>query len=53
MSLGGSQPWVVALKALTLEENPKLDAKPLLDYFRPLHEWLQYQNQRNNYTVGF
>ncbi|XP_046639551.1 angiotensin-converting enzyme-like [Daphnia pulicaria] len=53
MSLGSSHPWNVALKVLTLEENPKIDAQPLMDYYQPLHEWLVIENRRLNYTIGF
>jgi hypothetical protein len=53
MSLGSSHPWNVALKVLTLEENPKMDAQPLMDYYQPLHEWLVIENRRLNYTIGF
>jgi len=53
MSLGSSHHWNVALKVLTHEENPKIDAQPLMDYYQPLHEWLVIENRRLNYTVGF
>lgn len=53
MSLGSSHPWNVALKVLTHEENPKIDAQPLMDYYQPLHEWLVIENRRLNYTIGF
>lgn len=53
LSLGSSQPWNVALKVLTHEQNPTIDARPLMDYYRPLHEWLLSENRRLNYTVGF
>ena len=53
MSLGSSQRWDVALKVLTREERPKFDARPLMDYYRPLYKWLLSENSRSNYTIGF
>ncbi|XP_057374872.1 angiotensin-converting enzyme-like [Daphnia carinata] len=51
LSLGSSQPWKVALEVLTHEQNPTIDARPLMDYYRPLHEWLTSENRRLNYTI--
>lgn len=53
MSLGASQPWNKALQVLTQEENPMLDSRPLMEYYQPLHEWLQFENRRLNYKIGF
>ena len=53
MSLGASEPWDVALKIVSRDEKAKLDARPLMEYFRPLHEWLLVENRRSNYTIGF
>ena len=30
-----------------------MDAKPILDYFKPLIEWLKEDNKRHNVTVGW
>jgi peptidyl-dipeptidase A len=38
-----SKPWPVALKALTGET--KMDASAILEYFKPLHDWLKKQNK--------
>jgi len=43
MKMGLSKPWPEALAALTGEK--KMDARAILDYFAPLHEWLQTQNK--------
>jgi peptidyl-dipeptidase A len=43
MKLGRSQPWPVALEALT--GSREMDASAMLDYFAPLHAWLDQQNQ--------
>lgn len=43
MALGRSRPWPEALKAVTGE--PEMDASAILDYFAPLKEWLDVQNE--------
>jgi len=43
MQLGASRPWPEALEALTGERE--LDASAILDYFAPLEQWLDRQNE--------
>ena len=43
MKMGLQQPWPEALFALT--GSRQMDARAILDYFAPLHEWLQEQNK--------
>jgi len=43
MKMGMSKPWPVALLALTGES--KMDASAILEYFKPLHDWLKKQNK--------
>ncbi len=43
MKMGLSKPWPLALKAVTGET--KMDASAILEYFKPLHEWLKKQNK--------
>ncbi len=43
MKMGLSKPWPEALKALTGET--RMDASAILDYFKPLHDWLKKQNK--------
>jgi peptidyl-dipeptidase A len=43
LEMGLSRPWPEALKELTGED--KMDATAILDYFAPLKEWLDQQNQ--------
>jgi peptidyl-dipeptidase A len=43
LELGKSQPWPVALEELT--GTSQMDATAMLDYFAPLHAWLDEQNQ--------
>ena len=45
LKLGKSQPWMIALSELTDGRIKKLDAKPMLRYFRKLHEWLKQVNR--------
>lgn len=42
LEMGRSQPWPVALEALT--GSSQMDAGALLDYFAPLQSWLDEQN---------
>src|SRR5690606_36114002 len=43
LALGQSRPWPDALELLTGTRT--MDAGPLLEYFEPLRNWLQEQNQ--------
>jgi hypothetical protein len=43
LAMGQSQPWPVALQALTGEKD--IDAGALLEYFAPLQKWLEEQNK--------
>ena len=49
MRLGASRPWPEALAVLTGE--PALDATAILDYFAPLEQWLDRQNEGR--TCGY
>ena len=51
LELGRSKPWPDALEALTGEKQ--MDASALADYFAPLKTWLDEQNKKNNYPVGW
>ncbi|XP_069381883.1 angiotensin-converting enzyme 2 isoform X2 [Paralichthys olivaceus] len=51
LELGRSQSWTRALH--TISGDVKMDAKPLLDYFTKLHDWLKADNQKHNRTVGW
>ncbi|HEY0365543.1 MAG TPA: M2 family metallopeptidase [Pyrinomonadaceae bacterium] len=42
LAMGASEPWPVALKAMTGED--KMDATAIIDYFAPLKAWLDQQN---------
>ena len=43
LQMGASRPWPDALQAFT--GSREMTAKPMLDYFAPLHAWLKQQNQ--------
>jgi peptidyl-dipeptidase A len=43
LEMGQSQPWPVALEAMTGEKQ--MDATAILDYFAPLKSWLDEQNK--------
>ncbi|HTZ48132.1 MAG TPA: M2 family metallopeptidase [Verrucomicrobiae bacterium] len=51
LSMGQSKPWPDALEVITGEKQ--LDASALADYFAPLKVWLDEQNKKNNYPVGW
>jgi peptidyl-dipeptidase A len=51
LSLGQSKPWPEALEVLTGQKQ--MDATALADYFAPLKIWLDDQNKKNNYPVGW
>jgi peptidyl-dipeptidase A len=51
LSLGQSKPWPEALEVLTGQKE--MDASALADYFAPLKTWLDEQNKKNNYPVGW
>ena len=51
LSLGASKPWQEAMQTLTGQSAG--DASALADYFAPLKIWLDEQNKKNNYPVGW
>jgi len=51
LALGASKPWQEALATLTGEKQ--MDATAIADYFAPLKAWLDEQNKKNNYPVGW
>ena len=51
LSMGASKPWPDALETLTGQRE--MDATALADYFAPLKTWLDAQNKKNGYPVGW
>jgi peptidyl-dipeptidase A len=51
LSMGQSKPWPEELEVLTGQKE--MDATALADYFAPLKAWLDEQNSKNNYPIGW
>ena len=51
LTLGQSKTWPEALETLTGEKH--MDATAIADYFTPLKTWLDEQNKKNRYAVGW
>ncbi|KAK7873704.1 hypothetical protein R5R35_013236 [Gryllus longicercus] len=51
LRLGSSRPWPEALEAVTGSRH--MDASGLLDYFRPLAQWLEEENRRTGQIPGW
>lgn len=51
MKLGFSKPWPEALTMIT--GQPKMSAQPLMEYFQPLIEWLEKENNKNQEVRGW
>uniref|UniRef100_A0A6B2E7X0 Angiotensin-converting enzyme n=1 Tax=Phlebotomus kandelakii TaxID=1109342 RepID=A0A6B2E7X0_9DIPT len=51
LQMGSSKPWPEAMEVLTGQR--KMDAGPLIEYFRPLSEWLQKKNKELGAYVGW
>jgi len=51
LAMGLSKPWPEALETLTGEKQ--MDATALADYFAPLKIWLDEQNKKKAYAVGW
>ncbi|XP_075971274.1 angiotensin-converting enzyme-like isoform X2 [Anticarsia gemmatalis] len=49
--LGSSKPWPDALETLT--STRYMQAADILEYFRPLHDWLKAENERTGEFVGW
>ena len=43
LKMGRERPWPDALEAITGQRN--IDASAILDYFQPLQDWLEIQNE--------
>jgi peptidyl-dipeptidase A len=51
LAMGATKPWPEAMQTLTGQNVA--DASALADYFAPLKTWLDEQNKKNNYPVGW
>ncbi|CAB0006517.1 unnamed protein product [Nesidiocoris tenuis] len=52
MSVGASRPWTEVLRVATKGSASGLDARPMLEYFKPLSLWLRVQN-RDERMIGW
>nr|XP_046247820.1 angiotensin-converting enzyme 2 isoform X2 [Scatophagus argus] len=51
LELGRSKSWTQALH--TISGDVRMDARPLLEYFQKLHDWLKTENQKHSRLVGW
>lgn len=51
LQLGSSKPWPDVLEIMTGQR--KLDASAMLEYFKPLQDWLIKENTKMEVTVGW
>lgn len=49
--MGSSKPWHDAMEVLTGQR--KMDAGALLEYFKPLQQWLEKENQKTGEYIGW
>lgn len=51
LSLGSSKPWPDALEIITGQR--KMEASALIEYFKPLQDWLEKKNQETGAHIGW
>lgn len=51
LKLGASKPWPDVMEIMTGQR--KMDATALLDYFKPLQDWLEAKNKELNLFIGW
>jgi peptidyl-dipeptidase A len=51
LQLGSSKPWPDAMEVITGQR--KMDASAILEYFKPLYEWLKFTNEKLNVHIGW
>ena len=51
MKMGQSSPWPDAMEVMTGQRE--FDATALMDYFKPLTDWLIKQNTKNGDKLGW
>lgn len=44
LKLGSSKPWPEAIRVLTRGKSMRMDSGAIMEYFRPLYNWLKEQN---------
>lgn len=53
LKIGSSQPWQYGIGNITKGRTQKMDARPLLKFFKPMQEWLTRRNQELGVTPGW
>lgn len=51
LELGFSKPWQDAMEKITGQRN--MDTAGLLEYFKPLTDWLTEENKKTNEYIGW
>ncbi len=51
LQLGSSKPWPDAMEIMTGQR--KMDATAILEYFKPLNDWLVTENKRLKVHIGW
>jgi peptidyl-dipeptidase A len=51
LQLGSSKPWPDAMEVLTGQRE--MDASGLLEYFKPLADWLEKDNKQSGEYIGW
>lgn len=51
MKLGSTKHWRDAMEMITKER--KLSGKAIMEYYKPLHDWLKEENKRNGVSIGW
>lgn len=51
LKLGSSKPWPDAMEQITGQRDISADA--IMEYFAPLHDWLQAKNAEMNEKIGW
>lgn len=51
LSMGSSKSWQDAMEIMTGQR--KMDARPMLEYFKPLFKWLVKKNKEIGATIGW
>ena len=51
MKLGSSKPWPEAMERLT--GSREISTASILEYFKPLQQWLVAENERTGANIGW
>lgn len=51
LELGSSKPWQDAMEKITGQRH--MDASGLIEYFKPLIDWLEADNAKNGEFIGW